>query len=115
MPNRLLVSAKGDDTLRTRVFDIIRELDWPAEYSGRAIANDFSARWHGRDGDLERAVAAERDRYWAAAKAGDTSTAVVFAGEGLDLIDSIKSAGEIIGEIVAEAESAIRSGVGMLR
>jgi len=100
----LLVSAKGDDTLRTRVFDIIRELDWPPEYSGRAIANDFSARWHGRDGDLEKAIGAERDRYWAAAKAGDTSTAVVFAGEGLDLIREVKPAGDIVREIAEDAE-----------
>ncbi len=105
----LLVSAKGDDTMRTRVFDIIRELDWPEEYSGRAIANDFSRQWHGRDGALEKAVPQQRDRYWAAAKSGDTSIAVVFAGEGLDLIGEVKPAGEIVREIAEEAEQRLKA------
>jgi len=103
----LLVSAKGDDTLRTRIFDVIRELDWPEEYSGRAIANDFSRQWHGRDEDLGAAIENERDRYWAAAKAGDTSVAVVFAGEGLDLIGAVKPAGEIVREIAEDAERCL--------
>jgi nitronate monooxygenase len=105
----LLVSAKGDDTLRTEVFDIIRELDWPEGYSGRAIANDFSAKWHGRNRELKGEISGERERYWAAAKAGDTSTAVTFAGEGLDLIHDIRPAAEVLHEIVDGAEAALRS------
>jgi nitronate monooxygenase len=37
-----LVEASGDDTLRTRAFDIVRGFEWPAQYTGRAIANEFS-------------------------------------------------------------------------
>jgi hypothetical protein len=44
-----LVAAGGDDTIRTRVFDVVRNLDWPALYTGRALQNAFSRRWHGRD------------------------------------------------------------------
>lgn len=105
----LLVSAKGDDTLRTRVFDIIRELDWPQEYSGRAIANDFSRQWHGRDDALESALPEQRERFWSAMKTGDTSIAVVFAGEGLDLIGVVKPAGEIVREIAEEAERRLKA------
>jgi nitronate monooxygenase len=105
---QLLVSARGDDTVRTRVFDIIRELDWPMEYSGRAISNDFTNRWHGRESALEQALGGERDRYWKAAKAGDVSTAVVFAGEGLDMIHDIKPAGDILRTIVDDAETALK-------
>jgi nitronate monooxygenase len=42
-----LVAARGDDTIRTRVFDIVRNLDWPAPYTGRALQNAFSRQWHG--------------------------------------------------------------------
>jgi nitronate monooxygenase len=100
----LLVKASGDATLRTRVFDIIRNLDWPAEYSGRAIANEFSSRWQGRESDLAARLEAEAEGYWAAARAGDTRTAVVFAGEGLDLIHDIKPAADIVYEIAGDAE-----------
>jgi nitronate monooxygenase len=78
------------------------------EYSGRAISNDFTNRWHGRESALEQALGGERDRYWKAAKAGDVSTAVVFAGEGLDMIHDIKPAGDILRTIVDDAETALK-------
>jgi nitronate monooxygenase len=111
---RLLVSARGDDTLRTRVFDIIRELDWPEGYSGRAIVNDFSRKWHGNEGALEQDLKGEAEAYWTAARAGDISKAVVFAGEGLDLIHDIKPAAEIVREIATEAERLLKTQAGVV-
>ncbi len=105
----LLLRAKGDDTVRTRVFDMVRELDWPEEYSGRAIANTFTARWHGNEAELARSVTEEKSAYWEAARAGDVSKAVVFAGEGLDLTNVIKPAAEIVYEVAADAEKALRN------
>jgi len=102
-----VVSASGDDTLRTKVFDIARGYDWPTEYSGRALVNRFSQTWHGREEALTRAGAGERRRYAAAAAAGDVDTAVVFAGEGADLIHDIEPAGVILNRVVAEAEAAL--------
>lgn len=58
-----LVAAGGDDTVRTEVFDIIREIDWPAPYTGRAIANAFTARWHGSEAALKAALAEELASY----------------------------------------------------
>src|SRR5262249_22403972 len=81
-----LGAARGDDTVRTRVFDIVRNLDWPALYTGRALQNAFSRQWHGRDAELEKSLPAEAQRYTRAAEANDLDTAVVFAGECVDLI-----------------------------
>ena len=110
----LLIRAKGDDTLRTRVFDTIRELDWEEGYSGRAIANDFTTKWHGHEAELARHVPVIREKWWAAQRSGDTTQAVVFAGEGLDLIRSIRPAGDIVCDIAAEAEGLLR-GTGNFR
>ena len=104
----LLIRAKGGDTLRTRVFDTIRELDWPEGYSGRASANDFTAKWHGHEADLVPRVAELKDQWWAAQRTGDTRQAVVFAGEGVDLITSIRPAGDVVRDIAAEAEGLLR-------
>lgn len=104
----LLLRATGDETVRTRVFDIVRELDWPEEYTGRAVANGFSARWHGHEQDLARSIPQEKDAYWAAARAADVGTAVVFAGEGLDFIHDLKPAGDIVREIAGGAEALLR-------
>jgi nitronate monooxygenase len=109
---QLLVTARGDDTLRTRVFDIIRGLRWPDGYTGRAIVNDFSRQWHGHEAELEQNFTPESEAYWAAARAGDTSKAVVFAGEGLDLIHDIGPAGDIVRTIADEAERLLDTRAG---
>jgi nitronate monooxygenase len=101
-----VVAGSGDDTLRTAIFDIARGRDWPPEYTGRALKNRFSATWHGREGELARA-AGENARYAAAAAAGDFDTAVVFTGEGIDLIHAIEPARLIVERVVREAEAAL--------
>ncbi|MGD9536333.1 MAG: NAD(P)H-dependent flavin oxidoreductase [Alphaproteobacteria bacterium] len=99
-----IVEASGDDTLRTRVFDIVRRLDWPASYTGRAIKNAFSDTWHGLEAELTARLNQEAERYEAARKAGDLDTAVLFAGEGVDLIDGCEPVGDVIARMVDQAE-----------
>lgn len=102
-----VVAGNGDDTLRTMVFDIVRGLDWPAEFSGRALANAFSRRWHGHEGALAAARATEGPRYAEAVAKADGDTAVVFTGEGIDLIHGVESAGAIVANTVREAEALL--------
>ncbi|HYZ42064.1 MAG TPA: nitronate monooxygenase [Stellaceae bacterium] len=102
-----VVAASGDDTLRTTVFDLVRGYEWPPEYTGRALVNRFSQTWHGREEALAAAGEAERAHYGAAAAAGDVGTAVVFAGEDVDLIHSVEPAGVILERIIREAEAAL--------
>jgi nitronate monooxygenase len=89
------------------VFDAVGGYTWPNGITGRALRNDFTARWHGREGELAGAGDGEMARYRAAAAQGDTDTAVIFTGEGADLIDDVPSAGEIVTRLVAEAERAL--------
>jgi len=104
-----IVAASGEDTVRTSVFDIARGHSWPDGITGRAVRNDFTARWHGRERDLVATIDNEMARYRAAAARGDGDTAVVFAGEGADLIEDVPSAGEIVIRLVDEAERALAS------
>jgi nitronate monooxygenase len=101
-----VIAGSGDDTLRTTVFDVARGVDWPSYYTGRALANAFSQAWHGRERELEMATDSERPRY-AAAAAGDFDTAVVYTGEGIDMIHSVEPAAQILQRVVAEAEAAL--------
>lgn len=104
-----IAAASGEETVRTSVFDIVRGYDWPDCITGRALRNDFTKHWHGRESALATAVNGERRRYQAAAAVGDVDTIVVFAGEGMDLIEDIPPAGEIVTRMVAEAEHALRA------
>jgi len=105
-----IVAAAGDETLRTTIFDTIRGYDWPAEFTGRALANRFASRWHGREQDLAAALQAEQEAYRDAVAAGDFTTGCIFAGEAVDLIADLPGAGEIVRRMVAEAESALQAG-----
>lgn len=102
-----IVAEGGDATVRTTVFDIVRRYDWPKPYNGRAIRNAFLGRWHGREPELARTLATEADRYANAATAGDVDTAVVFAGEGIDLIHDIVPAADVLVRLVAEADDLL--------
>jgi nitronate monooxygenase len=101
-----LIAASGDDTLRTRVFDIVRNIDWPAPFTGRAVQNDFTRTWHGRETELAKA-SAEGSRYAVANAAGDYDTAVLWAGEGADFVTEVEDAAQIVARIVAEAGDAL--------
>ncbi|MGH8851172.1 MAG: NAD(P)H-dependent flavin oxidoreductase [Casimicrobiaceae bacterium] len=109
-----LVGARGDDTARTRVFDIVRGYAWPGTYTGRAVRNRFLDRWHGREDDLAGALEAEAVVYRSAAADGDCETAVVWGGEVVDLIRSIDSAAALVAQISADAEARLRGGAALL-
>jgi nitronate monooxygenase len=104
-----LLEATGAQTIRTRVFDIVRGHDWPAPYTGRALRNRFTDRWHGHEGELAAALNTEQPAYALAADAGDTETALVWAGEGVDLVHAMAPAADVLGRIAADAEDRIRA------
>jgi nitronate monooxygenase len=108
-----IAAARGDETTRTNVFDVVRGLGWPDSYTGRALRNRFMERWHGREGELSAALDIERGAYQAAARVGDVDTAVVWAGEAIDLIASVERAATLVRRIGAEAQERLTSGAGL--
>jgi nitronate monooxygenase len=109
-----IVAARAADTQRTRVFDIIREYSWSEPYTGRALRNRFCSDWHDRERELAAALATEMPKYGRAVEQGDFETAVVFAGEAVDLINDVVPAAELVRRISVEAEAQLRVGGAML-
>lgn len=110
-----IVAARGGETAQTRVFDILRGYAWPYTYPGRAIRNRFSEYWHGRESDLVAARETEYAAYQEAVRKGDYDTAVVWAGEAVDLIKSVESAAALVARISAEAEARLHVGAGLVQ
>lgn len=104
---RFIVDSEGDSTLRTRVFDIVRGYPWPEHITGRVPLNRFSAQWHGREAALYTDLDRQKADYQQAVGNSDTDTAVVFAGEAVDMIDSVESARDIVERIVNKAENLL--------
>lgn len=100
---RYIVESQGDATVRTRVFDIVRGYPWPVHITGRVPLNRFSEQWHGREDALSADLAHQQIRYREAEAANDTDTTVVFAGEAVDLIDTIEPAAAIVARLASEA------------
>jgi nitronate monooxygenase len=101
-----IVAGSGDDTQRSKIFDIATGNRWPQEYNSRTLANRFSQKWRGREAALTSDTTAIAG-FVAARAAGEFDTAQINAGEGIDLIQSIEPAGEIVGRVIAEAEGAL--------
>jgi nitronate monooxygenase len=102
--------AGGDDTVRQSMLDIVRGRAWPERYTGRVLRNDFVREWLGREQELRGDRTRQMVRYQTAATAADPSVAATIVGEGIGLIDSIKPAGLILAEMVADAEQLLARG-----
>jgi nitronate monooxygenase len=102
-----LVAGQGDATVRTTVFDLIRRIDWPRPYTGRALRNSTTERWHGKEESLVAVAEQQQKVYAAASAAGDFDTAVLWAGEGVDLIKDIPPSRLVVEQMVAEAHAAL--------
>jgi nitronate monooxygenase len=110
-----LVAASAGDTVRSHVFDIVRDFyPWPEPYVARALHNRFVDRWHGREPELQGALTEETPAYWRARDEGDVDVAAVFAGECVDLIRAVEPAAELVRQIGGEAEALLRGGPELL-
>ncbi|MCD2197793.1 nitronate monooxygenase [Actinomycetospora endophytica] len=96
---KALLESGGEDTERSRVYDIARESAWPRRYTGRALSTPFSRRWRDHEEELRDDAGARREF---------TDTEVVWAGESLDLVTDLVPAAEIVGTVAAEAGDALR-------
>ncbi len=108
-----LVATRGDDTVRSKVFDVARGAEWPWHYTGRIVCNDFLQRWHGNIEGLKQAAEEQRAAY-EASDPDDFDTRVLIAGEALDLIDRIEPAERIVNNVVKEAAALLNGAAAKL-
>ncbi len=100
------LSADGDSTIRTTVVDIARKIEWPKPFTARVMKNRFIEDWYGREAELAKPEVVDREmqRYVTAMQEGDTDNTGVWVGEATGLIRDVRPAGELLQEIVGEAE-----------
>jgi nitronate monooxygenase len=98
-----LVTAAGDQTVLTDVFDLVLGMPWPEGVSGRALRNRFVERWHGREDDLRAWAEEHRSEYLALGPDVDVEERPVWAGEVVSLVDELEPAADVVRRLVAEA------------
>jgi nitronate monooxygenase len=101
------IKAGGDDTYRTRVYDYVRQLDWPPEYNERTLSNPFVDGWHGNEAELQAALPDAVATYEAAVAAEDFDVAAMFVGEAIGRVDDVRPAADIVADMAAEADRIV--------
>lgn len=105
-----IVTATGDATVRSIVFDISRRSVWPAPFTGRCLRNKHLERWYGREVELMQRLDDESEKYAAARKEENFDIAAVIAGESAGLIHEVSTAKEIVEAIVRDASLLLKGG-----
>ena len=95
-----ILAAGSTDTVYTSVFDQARHQPWPTRWGGRAIANEFTARYH--DAGVDEAELAT------AYDPANPDLGVVYAGQAAGMVNSEHPAGEIVRKIAADADTLLR-------
>jgi nitronate monooxygenase len=103
-----VVAATGDETVRTSVYDIANNRDWPPGYTGRVVRNEFVKKWHGHEKELARVRAEEFKRVKEAFGSGDFDVGNVTVGESIGLVHDLPKAGDLINRIAAEASALFK-------
>jgi nitronate monooxygenase len=99
-------AANGDRTVLTSAFDIAQGIAWPARWPGRALANDFTDTWAGREDEL-RGDTAAAELVRAARRDGDLENAPLYAGEAVGLVSEERSATDVVRAMTAGAEQSL--------
>jgi NAD(P)H-dependent flavin oxidoreductase YrpB (nitropropane dioxygenase family) len=102
-----IVASDGGDTLVTTLSDSLSGRDWPGAWA-RVKRTRFVEQWLGREPELRR----RRARLWEEVGSFQETNAddgLMWIGQSAGLIDEVKPAGDVVREIVAEAEEILRS------
>jgi NAD(P)H-dependent flavin oxidoreductase YrpB (nitropropane dioxygenase family) len=103
-----IVASDGHDTIVTSVPDSLTGRDWPGAWS-RVVRTRFIEEWLGREPEARR----RRAELWAslerAEAEGRLDYRITHLGQCAGLIDAILPAGDVVRQIVAEAEDVLRT------
>lgn len=102
-----VLAATETDTVLTAVYDRANKLPWPERIPGRALRNDFTERWHGRENELVEDKAALAELGQAVAEK-NYSIANIYAGEAVGLVNEARSAAEVVRALGNGAEELLR-------
>jgi nitronate monooxygenase len=102
-----ILSSEAQDSIFTRVYDLLGDDPWPDGIAGRVYRNKLVREWHGRDREvlalreeLAADVAEARARH-------DSEVAPVYMGQGVGQVHSVRPAAEVVRGICQDAEDIL--------
>lgn len=110
-----ILENDGDDTYAGPETDQAYGLTWPEGVVGRAVGNRFTREWAGRSDDLRAKVAADPRPFGFVRDLVGSGTSVNWAGESAGLVSRSIPAGEVVAEVMRDAEVRLRAVAAMLQ
>ncbi|HEY7492511.1 MAG TPA: nitronate monooxygenase [Candidatus Tectomicrobia bacterium] len=101
-----IVRSDGHDTVLTEIPDVAAGQVWPGAMA-RTLRNRFIDRWAGREWALRQHAQEVGKAAVAARQAGDVDEAPLLIGQDAGLIETVLPAGEVVRQMVAQAEEII--------
>lgn len=98
-----LLAADSTSTVYGQVFDRAARLGWPPEYGGRSLRNRFFDTWVGREAEVEGDPAVP-EQLARAREAQDFDTAVIYAGQGVGMLATQRTAQEVVADLAVASE-----------
>ncbi len=99
--------ATETDTILTTIFDRVNGLDWPEQFPGRTLKNNFTAKWHAREAELLSRPDEIRN-FRAAAALRDYDVTSIFTGQAAGMLLRPRPAVEVLSELGDGAEALLR-------
>ncbi|WP_216638139.1 nitronate monooxygenase family protein [Mycobacterium sp. 1423905.2] len=95
--------ASGDDTIRTTVYDVVRQRTWSAPYNARLVRNALIDTWHDNEAQLLDQLPATLAAYQKAVAAEDFDVVTMLVGEAIGRVRDVRPTADIISQMVRDA------------
>lgn len=97
------ILASGDDTIRTTVYDVVRQRQWSSPYNARLVRNALIDAWHGNESQLLNQLPQTLTAYEKAVDGEDFDVVTMLVGEAIGRIHDVRPAADLVSEMVRDA------------
>ena len=106
---KCIVESDGQDTVYTEVWDIMYEMRFPAGIAGRALVNQVTREWHGRESEVRQ----RREELAALHPLGsvfekDPDVHPIWMGQSAGAVNGVRTVAEVLQDICGGAEQLLR-------
>jgi NAD(P)H-dependent flavin oxidoreductase YrpB (nitropropane dioxygenase family) len=101
-----ICDSDGHDTFLTEMYDVINGAVWPGAYA-RVLRNRLTQEWRGREGEVRARRTELSEQMRDARLRDDVQNDVLLLGQDAGLIDRVEPAGDIVRQIVTQAEALL--------
>jgi NAD(P)H-dependent flavin oxidoreductase YrpB (nitropropane dioxygenase family) len=109
-----ILDAQLGDTVASTMWDMLWGTEWPGGIRVRALRNQLTDRWAGREDELLEALETVQVQFQQANAEMDMTKLPLLTGEGGARIHDVIPAAQVVCEVMAEAEQIIHRVNGLL-